>query len=222
MTSAGELGSGPGKVRIAAVRAPKLLLPLKTEMRLTVRQRQILDQLEELVVEEGLADVTMAQLAARLNCSLRTLYGISPSKDELVLTVADRRLHRIGRSAIESLDPDLPPLEALRAYLGAANEAVHSATGALTSNFVAVPGAGKLVKAHEKYLIAVVRSFLDRALVEGQICRVDTAAVAHVLGGLGREFARVDVAVSSDRSPKETADDLTEIILRGLEKFESP
>jgi AcrR family transcriptional regulator len=206
------------RIRLPGVRPPKPLLPLEIEERLTNRQRQLLDQLEELVIGEGLADVTMAQIAARVNCSLRTLYGISPSKDELVLTVTDRRLHRIGRAAIESLDPKLPPLDALRAYLSVANQAVDSERGEMARSFLDLPGAKRLFDSHENYLTAVVQSLLDRAVAEGFIAPVDTAAVAHVLGGLGQEFSRAHVSPSVEKSPKQTADDLTEIILRGLER----
>jgi hypothetical protein len=57
---------------------------------------------------------------------------------------------------------------------------------------------------------------LDRAVAEGQIAPVDTASVAHVLGGLGREFSRPDVAEIAQTSPKETADAISELILTGL------
>jgi len=205
------------RIRFPGVRPPKPLLPNEIERRLTDRQRDLLDELEQLVIGEGVSDITMAQLAARVNCSLRTLYGISPSKDELVLTVTDRRLHRIGRAAMESLDPELPPLEALRAYLSAANEAVRSEQGEMVPGLTDVAGGKRLVDSHEDYLIAIVQSLLDRAVDEGAIAPVDTAAVAHVLGGLGQEFSRAHVSPAIRRSPKQTADDLTEIILRGLE-----
>ena len=202
---------GPG------VRPPKRLLPLEAERRLTERQRQILDVLEERLVGEGLAELTMAQIAAEVNCSLRTLYGISPRKDELVLTVVDRRLHRIGRTAIESLEQTPSPLEALRLYLRAVNEAVQPTTAEFVRDFADVPGATRLFDAHERYVIAVTRSLLDRAVDERQIGSVDTAALAHVLGSLGREFSRPDVQPVITDSPKRTADAVAEILLRGLE-----
>ena len=204
--------------RFAGVRAPKPLLPPETERRLTERQRELLNELEELVASEGLAALTMAELAAQMNCSLRTLYGISRSKEELVLTVVDRRLHRIGRKAIGSLDATLPPLEALRAYLRAVNEAVQPETVSFSRDFAKVPGAKPLLDAHEGYVMAVTRSLLDRAVAEGQIPAADTASIAHVLGGLGREFARPELAEATAASPKATADAIADILLRGLER----
>ena len=85
-------------------------------------------------------------------------------------------------------------------------------------NFLDVPGAKRLFDSHENYLTAVVRGLLDRAVGEGHLARVDTAAVAHVLGGLGQVFSRAHVSPSLEASPKQTANDLTEIILRGLEE----
>ena len=205
------------RLHFPGVRAPKPLLAPETERRLTVRQRQLLDELEQLVASEGLAELTMAEIAAQVNCSLRTLYGISPSKDELVLAVVDRRLRRIGRKAIASLDASLSPLAALRAYLQAANDAVQPEAVTFSRDFANVSGAQHLLDAHEDYVMAVTRSLLDRAVKEGEIPPVDTAAVAHVLGGLGREFARSDVADVTTASPKVAADGLTEIILRGLQ-----
>jgi AcrR family transcriptional regulator len=199
------------------VRAPKPLLAPATERRLTARQRELLDELEELVVAEGLAELTMAEIAAQVNCSLRTLYGIAPSRDELVLAVVDRRLRRIGRRAMESLDASLSPLAALRAYLQAANHAVQPEAVTFSRDFANVPGAQRLLDAHEDYVIAVTRSLIDRAVKEGDIAPVDSAAVAHVLGGLGREFARPGLADVTAASPKVAADALTEIILRGLQ-----
>ncbi len=204
--------------RLPGVRAPKPLLPPETERRLSARQRELLDELEKLVAAEGLAELTMAEIAAQVNCSLRTLYGIAPSKEELVLTVVDRRLHRIGRAAIGSLDPSLSPLAALRGYLRAANEAVQPEAVAFSRDFADIPGAKQLVDAHEGYVIAVTRSLLDRAVTEGQIPPVDTVSVAHVLGSLGREFARPERAEVLSASPKETADAIADILLRGLEQ----
>ncbi len=203
-------------MRFPGVRAPKRLLSYEAERQLSARQLELLDELEHQLLQGGLAELTMAEIAARMGCSLRTLYGLAPSKDELLLTVVDRRLHRIGRAAVEVLEPGMSPLDALRAYLRAAHEAVQPEAVALSADVAKVAGAGRLFDAHASYLMAVTQSLLDRAVDEGRIEPVDTAAVAHVLGGLGREFARPEVAEIARVSPKETADSIAELILRGL------
>ncbi|MFP6664507.1 MAG: hypothetical protein VCC00_09935, partial [Deltaproteobacteria bacterium] len=145
------------------------------------------------------------------------LYGIAPTRDELLLSVADRRLHRIGRQAIESLDATLPPLALLRAYLHAAHRAVQPQTFDMSRHFAAVAGAGRLTDAHENYVIAVVQNLLDRAVAEHSIPAVDTAAVAHILGSLGREFTHPDIVDVIQGSAEDAANTLTDVFLRGLE-----
>lgn len=204
------------RLRFPGVRPPRPLLGPEAEGRLTGRQRELLAELEKLLGLERLADLPMARIAARLGCSLRTCYGIAPSKEELILAVVDRRLHRIGRKAVEQLDASLPPLDAVRVYLRTVNEAVQPETASVSRDFAELPGAQRLVDAHEEYVIAVTRSLLERAVSTGAIPPVDTASVAHVLGGLGREFARPEVAAAAAASPRDTANALTEILLRGL------
>jgi len=203
-------------MRFPGVRAPKPLLSREAEQQLSARQLELLDELEAKLLNEGLGDLTMAEIASHVGCSLRTLYGIAPSKDALLLTVVDRRLRRIGRAAVERLDPTRPPLDTLRAYLQAANEAVQPESAVFSKDLARVSGASQLFSAHEAYLVAVAQALLDRAVVEGQIASIDTAAVAHVLGGLGRDFAHPDVAETVESSPKEAADAISELILQGL------
>jgi AcrR family transcriptional regulator len=169
-----------------------------------------------MVAQGELADLTMAEIAGRLGCSMRTLYEIAPSKDELVLTVVDRSLRRIGRAAIAALDDTMPPFEALRVYLAAVNEAVQPTAASCSRDFASLPGARRLFDAHEEYVIAITQSLLERAIAQGAIRPVDTAAIAHLLGGLGREFSQPDITPLIADSPKRTADDITEIILRGI------
>ena len=202
--------------RALGVRAPEPLLPSDTERRLTSRQRELLDELERLLTTSALSELTMAQIAARTNCSLRTLYGISPSKDELVLILVDRALRRIGRAAIKPLEESMSPLEKLRAYLHAANRALQPTTASFGQEFAKTPGARRLIDAHENYVIAVARSLLEGAVAEEEIGPVDCAAVAHVLGGLGREFTRPEVADRIAAQPEHAANAVAEIILRGL------
>jgi AcrR family transcriptional regulator len=207
---------GRQRVRFANVRAPKPVLGRETMERLTPRQLQVFEELEQLVQNEKISDLTMSQIASKLGCSLRTLYDISPSKDELVLAAADRNLRRVGKAAIDALDPSMPPLTMLRAYLRAANNADEPTQTIYARELASIPASKRMIDVHEDYVMAVTKSMLDRAVELGDIPAVDTASVAHVLGGLLREFARSDVREVIEHSPKKAANEVTEIILHGL------
>ena len=202
-------------VRLREVPAPKPVITRQREKELTKRQREVLDQLSNLF-DSGFAEITMSEIASRVNCSLRTLYEIANSKDELVLIVIDRNLRKVGRTAIEIIDPWMTPLEAIRLYLETATVAVESTTEEFAKDLEIVPSAQKLSKDHSDYLVAITRSLLDLAVERGDIADVDTAAVARVVAGLGRDFAHVDVMKDLRSSPKAAADGMLEIIMRGL------
>ncbi len=210
------------RLRFPGVPAPPPRLAPERVARLSPRQRELLDELEELFAEDGFGGLTMAGIASRMNCSLRTLYGIAPSKEALVLAVVDRRLRRIGRAALEPLSEEMPALEALRQYLRAAHEAIQPSTAAYARELAAIPGAGELLDAHEGVVIAVVRALLERAVERGEIDAVDTAALALVLGGVGRDLARPAAAARLRRPARDAADEVVEIVIRGLERRRRP
>ena len=201
--------------RLRAVPAPRPVLDRDRETRLTGRQREVLDQMGTLF-DDGFADLTMADIAANVGCSLRTLYDLAPSRDELALTVIDRNLRRIGRRAISAVQPDLDPLAVIRSYLMAANLAVAATTPAFARDQAATPATHRLVTAHSDYLVAITRTLLDLAVERGDIAPTDTAAVARVVAGLGAMFALPENLETIDSTPKEAADAMVAVILRGL------
>jgi AcrR family transcriptional regulator len=215
MTSVPDTAVDETQRRLQAVRRPRPVLDRERERALTDRQRELLDQMEHLFAN-GFADLTMAGLAARLNCSLRTLYALAPSRDELVLIVVDRSLWRTGRVARDAIAQDLAPLDAVRAYLEAATVAVSGWTEAFARDLAAVPAARELAGEHNEYLFAVTRTLLDLGVEHGDIPDVDTAAVSRVLAGLGGFYSRPDVIPTLRSSPKEAADGVVDLVLRGL------
>lgn len=198
-----------------AVERPRPFLDRERRAQLTERQREVLELLDAMF-RDGFAELTMAEIAARAGCSLRTLYALAPSRDELVLMVVDRQLWRIGGDAQRILRDDMAPLDAIRSYLRAAHVAVSRATDAWSRDIATVPAVRQLVDAHNEYLVDVTRLLLDEAVRRGDIADVDTAAVARVLAGFGRGFAVPEVARTLRSSPKQAADEVVEIVLKGL------
>ena len=68
------------------------------ERRLTTRQAQLLDQLEELFLAEGFAGFTLEDLAVRLHCSKTTLYALAGSKEQLAVRVVRHFFRRATAS----------------------------------------------------------------------------------------------------------------------------
>ena len=204
--------------RVRAVSSPEPLLTRDQEASLTAREREILDELGK-IFDRGFAYLTMAELAKSMNCSMTTLYNLAPSRNELVLLVVDRNVRSIGRVAHAALNDDMTALEAVRAYLRAANSAIENMTEEFASDIAAMASGSELNDLHSRYLIDVTRCLLDLAVEQGEIEAVDTAAVAQMTGSLGGTFVRPDVMAQLTTSPQMAANSMVEIVLAGLERL---
>jgi hypothetical protein len=123
---------------------------------------------------------------------------------------------------MEALELDESPLSRLRAYLRATNLALQPTTVIFSMDFNKLPGARQLADAHAGFIVAITRALLDEAVEKMEVAPLDTAALALVLGRLGREFARPDVERIVQYSARETADSIAEIILDGLVARKAP
>ena len=201
--------------RLRAVSAPDPVLSRDRRTHLTERQREILVELAT-AFDEGFADYTMSGLARRLGCSLRTLYGIAPSRDELVLAVIDNNLRRLGRHAFSVITPEMSALEAIRAYLDATTIAVADTTHEFARDLATTRHGSPLQDEHCGYMVNVCAALLDLAVEQGEIAPTDTQAVARAIAGLGKEFSQPDVLSTLSSSPKEAAGLVVDAVLRGL------
>jgi AcrR family transcriptional regulator len=200
---------------VREVKGPLPVMSRDAEQAVTQRQRELLDQLDA-IFADGFAHLTMAEIASSLSCSLRTLYGLAPSRDDLVVLVVDRGLWAVGRAAMSAIGPTMAPLDAIRSYLRAANVAVATTTETFAADAAANPRTRALNTAHSQYLIDITRALLDAAVNTGDIDPIDSAAVARVMAGLGADFAGPDVLPTLATSPKDAADAVVDIVLAGL------
>ena len=99
------------------------LISKKSFQPITKKHKEVIDKLE-LMLEKGIPDHTMSQLAAKLKVSLRTLYEIAPSKDHLIRMTVNRILMRLGKEALEIVADIKSPIEKLKKYLQHVNQAV--------------------------------------------------------------------------------------------------
>ena len=82
---------------------------------LTEKHAQVIENFERLL-ESGIANQTMSDIASRLKVSLRTLYEIAPSKEDLIVSTMDRILTNIAIQAHGSIKGITSPLAKLKKF----------------------------------------------------------------------------------------------------------
>ena len=191
------------------------LISKKSVQPITKKHKEVIDKLE-LMLEKGIPDHTMSQLAAKLKVSLRTLYEIAPSKDHLIRMTVNRILMRLGKEALEIVADIKSPIEKLKKYLQHVNQAVGPKFKVYLQNLGNNNKSKEMIDYHEDYITAYTKELLDTAISQKEIKDIDTQAFALLLGGIGRDFAKDSNIKKLINSPEESANSITEIILNGI------
>ncbi len=192
----------------------------KNSLQLGKRHLEVMDELESML-DQGLSFSTMSDLAKQLKISLRTLYEIAPSKEELIVTTVDRVLKKHGKIAMDVMNAQSSPIRKLESFLAVANQAVGPRLERFTQPLNNLNSSKQMVDYHEQYITTVIKNLLDEARTNKEIRDIDTQATALLLGGLGRYFLSKKHLKGLKQTPEETSNFLTEIIIDGIKMEKS-
>lgn len=212
-TATARNSAPPFGARSAAL-APPRIAPPSTSLR--PRQREILDELDAILVEEGFAQLTIGALAARLRCSRRALYELAPTKDELVLVVLDRRLRRTGAFAAQALAKVDDAADRLEAFLLAGSSELKRTTLRFREDVARFPGARRLIAAHYRYATALVGEMIDAGIELGRFRPVQSRIVAEIIDAALERLQDPEILREQDLSFEEAAAELTMLLRNGL------
>lgn len=194
---------------------PRPLLSQRAEARLGPRHRQVLDLLEALFLEHGFASFTVRELAAAVGCSRRTLYELAPSKDELVLIVLDRFLHRVGRRALASIRPERPVAEQISDYIHGGAEILRQTT-VFADDLTDEPAARRLLDRHFRYVMTVLEHLVAVGVRRHEFRHVDPTMIAAMITGSTLYVTQPDVLDDMGFDETQVVDDVIEFTLQAL------
>ncbi|WP_131736912.1 TetR/AcrR family transcriptional regulator [Actinomadura roseirufa] len=195
--------------------APPRLGPPSSQ--LSARGRELLDELEALFLEEGFAKFTVAQLAARLRCSRRTLYELAPSKGELVLIVLDRRLRRFGRISEQKVAGIDDPLERIDAFLHVGASEPKRSTLRLLEDIEGFPAARRLMADHYRRTTGLLRELLEEGMRRDRVRPLRAAVVAEIIDAALDRLQDPGLLRSQGITYQEAVIELATLLRKGIE-----
>ena len=181
----------------------------------TKRHHEIIDALERLL-EQGVPELTMSEIAKKLKISLRTLYEIAPSRDKLILMTMDNILKKLGKFAMDSVEDINSPINKLEKYLFIVNQAVGPKFDRFLIDMEKINGSKTTADYHENFIKNYIKKLLEEAIEKKEIKSIDVKAFSILLGGIGREFFKEKNKNSINLTPEESANSITSIILNGI------
>ena len=188
-----------------------------SDTRLTQKHLEVIQNFENLL-EDGIANQTMSDIASSLRVSLRTLYEIAPSKEKLVISTIDRILTNIAKQALGSLKDMESSVDKLRTFTKIGNEAAGPRIQKYAVDLSKIKGADEMIRSHESAYIEHIKKLLEEAVEKNEIQAVDTRAVAIMLGTVARIFSKKNHQEKLAKSAEESANMISGLIIDGLVK----
>ena len=198
-----ELGGGP----LAATDSPSSL---------SRRQQEVLDALEAAFLEQGFRKPTIGELAARAQCSRRTLYEIAPTKGEMFLVVLDRILWRMDEGAREHLRAHGDPAARIEALLGGGITAFRPAGAEFVADLSNYKPAQMLFTRHTDRVRGSLARLVKEGIASGQFLDVNPDIVAEVLLVSTRQMTDPTFLARSGLKPSEAMSQLYDYLRHGL------
>ncbi len=195
---------------------------LKSPIKLAAKHIKVIEDFEELL-EQGISGLTMADIAAKLKVSLRTLYEIAPSKEDLITSQMHRLLTNVGQEASASIQEIQSPLSKLKKYIEIGYKAVGPRLRKFHKDLNRIKGVEKMIDYHRDYFISQIEELLDEAIKHKEIEDTDTHVVAITLGVVpvlisDYFFQEDSFQQELENTPEESAHLVADLILASLER----
>jgi AcrR family transcriptional regulator len=180
------------------------------------RRSELFEALVALLTEEGFVHFTLDDLAARLRCSKRTLYGLAGSKEQLVRAVVVHFFRGATERVDAALAAESDPAARLAAYL----HAVAAELGPLSPRFFDdVAGFEPAAEVYERNTRAAagrVEQLIDEGVAAGVFREVHVAFAADVITSVMVRIQQRRVTAATGLGDAEAYAQLSELLLRGL------
>ncbi len=185
------------------------------------RREEILDHAMDLIIDEGIAALTMKKVAERVGFTEPAMYRHFRNKQDLVIHLVRRTRDRFTRFH-ESCDPSLPPAEFLREFLLRLLTYLDEVRG-VTVLFLSESAYNRdeEIRAELEMLVAEqtsrVRNHLEQARRRRQVRpEVDPAAAAVLFMGIVQALTIRHVLGAGHPPIPEGCDAVLDVFLRGV------
>lgn len=183
---------------------------------LTARQGDLLDRLTDLVLAEGFAHLTLAQLAARLHCSKTTLYALAPSKDQLAAAVVAHFFRRSTALVEARVAGRRAPTRRVQAYLDGIADALRPASRRFIADVAAFGPARQTYRHNAVAASGRVRELVDEAVAAGAVGAVDAGFVGTWVGVTIEAIQRGEFDERAGLTDADAFRELSRMVVRAL------
>jgi AcrR family transcriptional regulator len=182
----------------------------------STRSEQLLDELVEQFLAEGLAGFTLADLAERLHCSKTTLYALGHSKEQLTVNAVNH-FFRTAAGAVEAATArESDPAARIVTYLEAVAAALRPASVAFMADIAANPATRAAYERNTQAAAQRVSELVGEGIADGTFRPVHGAFVADTVAATMRRIQTGQVLEATGMHDADAYHELALLILNGI------
>lgn len=179
----------------------------------TARRSQLFDQLLDLVLVEGFANLTLDDLVSRLRCSKSTLYALAGSKEQLVTAVIVHFFRRATDDVEKSVAGVVGARQRIAAYLAAVETALAAASERFMADLEAFPPTRAVYETNTRIAADRVQQLIRDGVRSGEFRKVHAAFAADLaatmMARIQQGAVRANTGLDDARAYRELAAILT-------------
>jgi len=180
------------------------------------RRSELFEELVALLIGEGFAQLTLDDLAARLRCSKRTLYGLAGSKEQLVRAVVVHFFRRATIRVEAAVAAEAGPDRRLTAYLRAVSAELAPVSPQFFDDVAAFEPAAEVYERNTRAAAGRVQQLIEEGVAAGVFRQVHVAFAADVISSVMVRIQQRQVAASTGLADAEAYEHLAALLLHGL------
>ena len=180
------------------------------------RRTVMLDQLEQVMLDEGFVGMTVDDFAARLRCSKSTLYRLAPSKEQLVATVARHFFSRAAKRIEAAVATTPTPPKKLEAYLSSVGTEMARGTATFHEQMASQPATAALYRTQSQIAAERVRELIHNGVEAGYFDVADTEFAGQVVATVINAIHLGSYAVALYGGPAQAHANLSQLVLYGV------
>ncbi|WP_238421135.1 TetR/AcrR family transcriptional regulator [Gordonia sp. 'Campus'] len=183
----------------------------------TRRRAVLFDALLELILREGFAHLSIADIAAELRCSKSTLYTLAASKEQLV-TATVTHFFRTATDQVEAqVQATESPRERVIVYLVAVGEALSPASETFMRDLDAFGPTRSLYELNTAAASSRVQALIADGVASGEFRDVDAAFAADLATSMMSRIQRREVLAATGLDDAAAYRQLASILTAGID-----
>lgn len=182
----------------------------------SARRSELFEELVALLTEEGFARFTLDEVAARLRCSKRTLYGLADSKEQLVRAAVVHFFRGATERVEAAVAAESDPAARLAAYLHSVAAELSPLSPQFFEDVAVFEPAAEIYERNTRAAARRVEQLIDEGVTAGVFRDVHVAFAADVITAVMVRIQQRQVAAATGLGDADAYAQLSELLMRGL------